>query len=94
MAILSVCVGIDWDLSKGQVASMASIVFVGELVGSLLWSVISRHAISISYQFFIRCPLKQFSYILLYYEGAHWPMSTEDEILLCAALLLFVCLAI
>ena len=37
LAFMSVCVGIDWDLTDGQIASIASVVFAGELVGSLIW---------------------------------------------------------
>ena len=37
LAFMSVCAGLDWDLSDSQVASIASVVFAGELVGSLIW---------------------------------------------------------
>jgi hypothetical protein len=37
LTFMSVCVGLDWDLSDSQVASIASVVFAGELVGSLIW---------------------------------------------------------
>lgn len=39
LAFMSVCAGIDWDLSDSQIASIASVVFAGELVGSLIWYV-------------------------------------------------------
>lgn len=34
---MSTCAGVDWDLSDTEVAAITSVVFAGELVGSMFW---------------------------------------------------------
>ena len=37
LSFLSICAGLDWNLSSSQTALISSVVFVGELLGSLWW---------------------------------------------------------
>ena len=37
LSFVSTCAGSDWDLSDGEVALIASMVFIGVLVGALFW---------------------------------------------------------
>jgi MFS family permease len=37
LSFLAICAGNEWKLSSAQRASITSLVFVGQLVGSLLW---------------------------------------------------------
>lgn len=37
LSFIATCAGDDWDLSDAQVASIASVVFVGILIGSFFW---------------------------------------------------------
>lgn len=37
LSFVSTCAGTDWDLSDGEVALIASMVFIGVLVGALFW---------------------------------------------------------
>jgi MFS family permease len=37
LSFLSICVGLDWNLSSSQTALISSVVFIGELCGSLWW---------------------------------------------------------
>jgi MFS transporter, putative metabolite:H+ symporter len=37
LSFISTCAGADWDLADSEIALIASIVFVGVLVGSLFW---------------------------------------------------------
>ena len=41
LSFLSICVGIDWNLSSSQTALISSVVFIGELLGSLCWGKIA-----------------------------------------------------
>lgn len=37
LSFISTCAGSDWDLADSEIALIASIVFIGVLVGSLFW---------------------------------------------------------
>mmetsp|Transcript_9066 Transcript_9066/g.9115 ORF Transcript_9066/g.9115 Transcript_9066/m.9115 type:complete len:573 (-) Transcript_9066:209-1927(-) len=37
LGFLSVCVGIEWELSHAEIASISSVVFVGQLLGAIFW---------------------------------------------------------
>jgi len=41
LSFLSICVGLDWNLSSSQTALISSAVFIGELIGSLWWGKIA-----------------------------------------------------
>lgn len=34
---MATCAGIDWDLTGSEIASITSVVFAGELIGSMFW---------------------------------------------------------
>jgi hypothetical protein len=37
VAMVCVCVGIEWNLSDKEVASIVSVMFSGQLAGSFIW---------------------------------------------------------
>ena len=37
LSFVATCAGIDWDLSDSEIASITSVVFAGELLGSMFW---------------------------------------------------------
>mmetsp|Transcript_33407 Transcript_33407/g.34041 ORF Transcript_33407/g.34041 Transcript_33407/m.34041 type:complete len:562 (-) Transcript_33407:237-1922(-) len=37
LAFLSVCVGIEWELTNSEMASISSVVFAGQLIGAIFW---------------------------------------------------------
>eukprot|EP01038_Epipyxis_sp_PR26KG_P007600 gene7600-10349_t len=39
LSFLSICAGVDWNLSDAQIASISSVVFAGILSGSLFWGL-------------------------------------------------------
>jgi MFS family permease len=43
LSFISACAGSDWDLADSEIALIASIVFVGVLVGSLFWGPFADH---------------------------------------------------
>jgi MFS transporter, putative metabolite:H+ symporter len=43
LSFISTCAGADWGLADSEIALIASIVFVGVLVGSLFWGPFADH---------------------------------------------------
>ena len=41
LSFLSICAGIEWELSAAQSASITSIVFCGEMIGALSWGSVA-----------------------------------------------------
>lgn len=41
LSFLSICVGLEWNLSSSETALISSAVFIGELIGSLVWGQIA-----------------------------------------------------
>lgn len=41
LSFVATCAGIDWNLSGSEIASITSIVFAGELFGSMFWGPIA-----------------------------------------------------
>lgn len=37
LSFMSTCAGVDFDLNDTQIASITSVVFAGELLGSMFW---------------------------------------------------------
>jgi MFS family permease len=55
---VATCAGIDWDLTGSEIASITSVVFAGELVGSMFWGPLAdkygrRVAFILGVSFFI-----------------------------------------
>ena len=43
LAFISTCADRDWDLTDSQVASITSVVFAGQLIGSMFWGPLADH---------------------------------------------------
>jgi len=41
LSYLSICAGVEWNLSNAQIASITSVVFVGTLLGSVIWGLVA-----------------------------------------------------
>mmetsp|Transcript_12153 Transcript_12153/g.12227 ORF Transcript_12153/g.12227 Transcript_12153/m.12227 type:complete len:495 (+) Transcript_12153:72-1556(+) len=41
LSFMSVCAGIDWELSSEEIATITSVVFIGEMAGALFWGAVA-----------------------------------------------------
>jgi hypothetical protein len=60
LSFLSICAGADWGLSKSQVASISSAVFVGVLFGNLFWGPVAGGSFDIHVSTFVKVLLPGF----------------------------------
>ena len=47
LSFISTCAGVDWDLNDTEVAAITSVVFAGELLGSMFWGPFAVQRLSV-----------------------------------------------